>query len=477
MAGIGFSLKKLFNKKGVFNLCLAYGYAGLICAGPMILGVILLTGVAFLSQLAGMDQHHRELLNCMLTYCLLASLTTTSIFNMGVTRFVSDMLYEEKASKIMPSLYGSCAILLVGGAFVWCVFLHFSGVSPVYKLLCLWFSVEVRFYPKYKNYYSLFNDNGSIRDIEQAEMEMLAVLKQELTFNAHKQLISTLLFIVIGSLVLEILPLGMNDTSMGIYRLLCAGYGLYAISNTVMLILLYFEDYAGALMGTTAFAAVSILATVWQILFGEVNYYGFGFLLGGLSFAALILGLFIYKIYQIYFGGVVFSRSFATTLVGMTVLTCMLTLAISTNIVISLGMVGALSIVRYRTAIKDPMDLLYLFWAISVGITVGANMYVLALAACVLMVILIHLLYHRQKRGMIYIMVVHYEGELTGDEVLRAMKKIKYQMKSKTLRGSLTEMMLEVYCRTDSTVFLENIRAIEQVKDVTLIQYNGEYHG
>ena len=92
--------------------------------------------------------------------------------------------------------------------------------------------------------------------------------------------------------------------------------------------------------------------------------------------AALILGLFIYKIYQIYFGGVVFSRSFATTLVGMTVLTCMLTLAISTNIVISLGMVGALSIVRYRTAIKDPMDLLYLFWAISVGITVGANMYV-----------------------------------------------------------------------------------------------------
>ena len=193
--------------------------------------------------------------------------------------------------------------------------------------------------------------------------------------------------------------------------------------------------------------------------------------------AALILGLFIYKIYQIYFGGVVFSRSFATTLVGMTVLTCMLTLAISTNIVISLGMVGALSIVRYRTAIKYPMDLLYLFWAISVGITVGANMYVLALSACVLMVILIHLLYHRQKRGMIYIMVVHYEGELTGDEVLRAMKKIKYQMKSKTLRGSLTEMMLEVYCRTDSTVFLENIRAIEQVKDVTLIQYNGEYHG
>lgn len=193
--------------------------------------------------------------------------------------------------------------------------------------------------------------------------------------------------------------------------------------------------------------------------------------------AALILGLYIYKIYQIYFGGVVFSRSFATTLVGMTVLTAMLTLAISTNIVISLGMVGALSIVRYRTAIKDPMDLLYLFWSISVGITLGANMFILAITGSVLLTVLIHMLYHRQKNGMIYIMVVHYTGELVGDEVLRAMKKMKYQMKSKTLRGDETEMILEVYCRTDSTVFLENIRSIEHVKDVTLIQYNGEYHG
>ena len=192
---------------------------------------------------------------------------------------------------------------------------------------------------------------------------------------------------------------------------------------------------------------------------------------------ALVMGLFIYKIYQIYFGGVVFSRSFATTLVGMTVLTCMLTLAISTNIVISLGMVGALSIVRYRTAIKDPMDLLYLFWAISVGITAGAGMYVLAVTASIIMVVLIHILYHRQKTGMIYIMVVHYQDEMAGDEVLRAMKKLRYQLKSKTFRGDLTEMTLEVYCRSDNTVFLEKIKAIEHVKDVTLIQYNGEYHG
>ena len=80
---------------------------------------------------------------------------------------------------------------------------------------------------------------------------------------------------------------------------------------------------------------------------------------------ALILGSVIYLVYQKFYVGVIFSRSFAVTLVGMTVLTCMVTLAISSNIVISLGMVGALSIVRFRTAIKDPMDLLYLFWAIT----------------------------------------------------------------------------------------------------------------
>ena len=86
---------------------------------------------------------------------------------------------------------------------------------------------------------------------------------------------------------------------------------------------------------------------------------------------AIALGAIIYLVYQRFFSGVVYSRSFAMTLVGMTILTAMVTLAISSNVVISLGMVGALSIVRYRTAVKDPMDLLYLFWAITTGIKIG----------------------------------------------------------------------------------------------------------
>ena len=91
--------------------------------------------------------------------------------------------------------------------------------------------------------------------------------------------------------------------------------------------------------------------------------------------AAVLLGALIYWVYQRFYAGVLFSRSFAMTLVGMSVLTCMVTLAISSNVVISLGMVGALSIVRFRTAVKDPLDLLYLFWAITAGITTGAGMY------------------------------------------------------------------------------------------------------
>ena len=192
---------------------------------------------------------------------------------------------------------------------------------------------------------------------------------------------------------------------------------------------------------------------------------------------AVLLGVIIYMIYKKFYAGVIYSRSFAVTLVGMTVMTTMITLAISTNVVISLGMVGALSIVRFRTAIKDPMDLLYLFWAISSGITVGAGMYVLALIVALIMYVLIWIFYARQNRDQIYMAVIHYTGDSTGDAILRELHKTKFYIKSRTFRGSNTELAVEVNVKNNNLFFEEKIRNLENVQDITLIQYNGEYHG
>jgi hypothetical protein len=192
---------------------------------------------------------------------------------------------------------------------------------------------------------------------------------------------------------------------------------------------------------------------------------------------AVLMGAVIYLVYSKFYVGVIYSRSFAITLVGMTVLTAMVTLAISTNIVISLGMVGALSIVRFRTAVKDPLDLLYLFWAITTGITAGAGMYLLVLIAAVVMIGMIILFYNKQQKGRIYIAVIHYVGDEVGDNVIRVFGKMKYFVKSKTVRKGKTELAVEVYCKNNDTFFLDKIRDLDGVEDATLIQYNGEYHG
>ena len=192
---------------------------------------------------------------------------------------------------------------------------------------------------------------------------------------------------------------------------------------------------------------------------------------------AVLMGAVIYFIYSKFYVGVIYSRSFAITLVGMTVLTAMVTLAISTNIVISLGMVGALSIVRFRTAVKDPLDLLYLFWAITTGITSGAGMYLLVVISAVVMIGMIILFYNKQQKGRIYIAVIHYIGDEVGDNVIRTFGKMKYFVKSKTVRKGKTEMAVEVYCKDNDMFFLDKIRDLDGVEDATLIQYNGEYHG
>jgi uncharacterized membrane protein YhiD involved in acid resistance len=197
---------------------------------------------------------------------------------------------------------------------------------------------------------------------------------------------------------------------------------------------------------------------------------------------ALLFGMLIYAVYYVSFRGVVYVKSFAMTLVGMTVLTCMVTLAISTNIVLSLGMVGALSIVRYRTAVKEPFDLMFLFWSITAGIAVGAGMYILTCLGSAFVILLVFLLNARRVGAKVYILIVRYNGSLDADNVIdgeirRVLKAMRYSVKSKTLRGGSVETAIEVEVRDDNLAFAEKIERINGVSDLTLVQYNGEFHG
>lgn len=149
-------------------------------------------------------------------------------------------------------------------------------------------SVEVNFYPRYRDYYSLFNDGGVVGDIVVAEEEMLATLNRELRFCALKQLFVTAAVISLETTVLSALPLGFNNLMHGYFRTLCVGYGLYAVGNTILLILLYFTDYKGAVLASGLFAGVAGLATAVSLLLPQ-QFYGFGFLLGAAVFFIVAL--------------------------------------------------------------------------------------------------------------------------------------------------------------------------------------------
>ena len=438
MAGIGFELKKLFQKKGVLNTTKAYGYATVICAGPMLLGVILLLGIMAVCQLFEINTHTRELLICMITYTLLSSVIISSFFSMVVTRYVSDMLFEDNNKAVLSSFWGSTVVMMAIGGPLFGIFLLFSGATFVQGFLCfvlfneliivwnamsflsaikdykgiflsfltsvtvsvslgalflwlkmpaveslllavsvgygimliwdvvllhryfphaelgaftflrwidaflplalsgllmnigmfahiviLWFSdirvhvhglfygapwydvpallafmtalmttvnfvvsVEVNFYPKYRNHYSLYNDKGTIGDIKQSEKEMMSTLKTELLYTAVKQLLFTAACIALGGYLLDMLPLGFNEVMRGYFRTLCVAYGLYAIGNMLMLILLYFTDYKGALITTAVFAGATILLTIVSLSFSYI-YYGFGFLIAAMIFVVV----------------------------------------------------------------------------------------------------------------------------------------------------------------------------------------------
>ena len=196
----------------------------------------------------------------------------------------------------------------------------------------------------------------------------------------------------------------------------------------------------------------------------------------GAILLSLLMGLLIYWIYRKSYMGVVYSRAFAVSLAGMTVLTCSIIITIQSNVVLSLGMVGALSIVRYRTAVKDPLDLLYLFWAVASGIAIGAGMFFVSVLVFFVMLLLLAMLSRRRRaRDEMYILLVHYDGSDADVAIRRALGTRPYQVKSKTMRKKDMEMAIEVRVRKNDLAFVDHIRTLESVQDITVVQYDGDY--
>ena len=431
MAGIGFELRKISDKGGFFAKQKVYAYTSIIYAGPLLLGILLLATIAYLSVIGGLDNQDRNTLLGLISYSTLFSLIFSSPFSFVLTRYVSDMLYEGKIKKILPSFFASSVLMLAMGCIVYSLFLLFSGIAFFKLLLCLllfgeltliwnalnyltalkdyrnillsffiailatflsglvlvllsvpygllvsacigygvmflgliwllclyfpnslqpsfefltyfdrfgdlfeigsylfvglfahilmtWFSVlgervdgllrtapvydvpamfaflttlvatvsfvvsvEVLFYPKFQKYFNLYNENGNLLEIEQAEVEMLEVLQNELKYLAWKQLMATVLIMFLGNELLSALPLGFNAQMRGFFQTLCLAYGLYGIGNANLLALLYFADYQGAKQATKYFAISSVLLT-FILQFFSKDFYGFGFLIASI---------------------------------------------------------------------------------------------------------------------------------------------------------------------------------------------------
>lgn len=189
---------------------------------------------------------------------------------------------------------------------------------------------------------------------------------------------------------------------------------------------------------------------------------------------AIALGLMIFFVYKMTFSGVMYSASFNLSLLMMTVITAVIILTISSNVVLSLGMVGALSIIRFRTVIKDPVDIMYLFWAISIGIIVGAQQYLFALLCVAVIGVLCLIMGALKKHEKQYLIVVRYDPAAAA-AVEKAVKSVKGKVRNKTVTHSRVETIFEVSSHVAETPFVEQLGAVNGVLSAVLVNYNGEY--
>ncbi len=191
------------------------------------------------------------------------------------------------------------------------------------------------------------------------------------------------------------------------------------------------------------------------------------------------LGVFIFMVYKKTFSGVMYSSSFGVTLIALTMISTLVILAVTSNIVLSLGMVGALSIVRFRTAIKEPLDIAFLFWSIAVGIVLAAGMIPLAVFGSLFIGIVLLVFVNKKPRSNPYIAVINCVGQSAETEVKKylAIQVAKSVVKSKTVAQDNIEINYEVRLKNDDTSFINNLAAMSGVKSAVLVSYNGDYLG
>lgn len=193
-----------------------------------------------------------------------------------------------------------------------------------------------------------------------------------------------------------------------------------------------------------------------------------------LSFA---LGLFIFFVYRASFKGVMYSRTFNVTLIAMAMITSSIILAITSNIILSLGMVGALSIIRFRTPIKDPIDIAFLFWAVGAGIVCGAGLWLLAVISSVVIGIILFMFSKISDVKRPYLLVVSYQTEEADELVIKQIESEvkRYQLKSKVLTGEKYELTVEIRERDKTTNLVNRIGGINNVHSVALLGYDGDF--
>lgn len=191
------------------------------------------------------------------------------------------------------------------------------------------------------------------------------------------------------------------------------------------------------------------------------------------------IGLFIYLIYKKTYRGVMYSESFGTTLIALTMITATVILAVTSNVVLSLGMVGALSIVRFRTAIKEPLDIAFLFWSIAAGIILAAGMIPLAVIGSVVIGIILLIFVNRKSSTHPYIIVLNCQNN---DAEVNAMNYLdqyvtKKVVKSKSAAHGSSEINVEVRLKDDNTDFISKLSEMSGVNSAVMVSYNGDYMG